>query len=175
MQVEKEMDKRKTEKATCLAIASLSIIMSLLHIADWHSVGIYSHCPFYCRLIYPFFHANIFHALLNCWCFIAVVFIYDITILRLLIAYIIAVTFPIDFVSSLAHSSSVTVGMSGVIYTLFGSISFNVERKLHYQSLMLFYVCIGFIMPGTNALIHLYCYICGLVIALLNKPIKVKR
>lgn len=169
------MDQRKIEKITCLAVASLSIVMSFLHIADWHTVGIYSHCPLYCRLIYPFFHANILHVLLNSWCLIALIFIYDITMLRIAIAYIIAVTFPIDSISDLIHSTSVTIGMSGMIYALFGSISFEVKNKLHYQSLMFFYICIGFVVPGANALIHLYCYLCGLIIALLNKPIRTKR
>lgn len=35
-----------------------------------------------------------------------------------------------------------------------------------------FYVLLGFAMPQTNALIHLYCYLCGFIVALLNKPIK---
>lgn len=171
VQVKKEMDKRKTEKITCLAVAVIVLAMSLLHVADWHTVGIYPHCPFYCRLTYSFFHANILHAVLNCWCLVAVMFIYDITIPRLITAFVIAASYPVG----ITHAVQPTIGLSAIIYALFGSISFSVEHKLKYQLWMLFYVLLGFAMPQTNALIHLYCYLCGFIVALLNKPIKIKR
>lgn len=69
------MDTRKTEKVTAIVIALLVTVLSFLQVADWHSVGIYSHCPLSARLAYPFFHANLFHALLNAWCLLSMVFI----------------------------------------------------------------------------------------------------
>ena len=31
----------------------------------------------------------------------------------------------------------------------------------------------GFLFPGINAVLHLWCYVLGLIMALLNKPVKI--
>lgn len=170
------MGRRKMEKITALLIAVVVICLSLYNIEDWHSVGIYADCGLRGRVIYPFFHANILHALLNAWCLLSLVFIYDIKIGRLLLAYIIAVTIPITALSSIVGGMvSPTVGLSGVVFALFGTISFEVVRKWYYQAWMISYLAIGFLFPNTNAWLHLYCYLVGLLVSLLNKPIKVHR
>lgn len=93
----------------------------------------------------------------------------------MLVAYLLAVTVPVDTLGGFLPFDNPTVGLSGVVYVLFGSISFEVLRKRYYQCWMLFYIGIGFFMPNTNAWLHLYCYLCGFVVALLNKPIYIKR
>ena len=90
-------------------------------------------------------------------------------------AYLIAVTIPVDTLAPFLPFDNPTVGLSGVVYVLFGSISFDVLRKRYYQCWMLFYITVGFLIPNTNAWLHLYCYLCGLIVALLNKPICLKR
>ena len=150
-------------------------VLSLFQIADWHSVGMYVHAPWPARLIYPLFHANVLHAALNAWCLLSVVFLYKISWKRMLVAYIIAVTVPVDTLGSFLPFGNPTVGFSGVVYVLFGSISFEVLRKRYFQCWMLFYIGIGFLVPNNNAWLHIYCYLCGFVIALLNKPIYLKR
>ena len=117
---------------------------------------------------YPFYHVGIVHALLNAWCLLSVVFIYDISMLRLCLAYIIAV-----FIPFICLSDTPTVGLSGLVFALFGSISFEVGRKVYYQLWMIAYLIIGFVFPNTNAWVHLYCYLAGCAVALLNKPVKV--
>lgn len=166
------MDKRKMEKTSALLITVTVVCISLLYTADWSSVGIYAGCAWQNRLLYPFFHANILHASLNAWCILSMIFIYDISITRLILSFIIAITIPIDTISSLIGSMNVpTVGLSGVVFILFGSISFEVKRKWYYQIWMSFYLIVGFLFPNTNAWLHLYCYLAGLVVALFNKPI----
>ena len=92
------------------------------------------------------------------------------------LSYIIAATIPIDTLGNFIDNMTLpTVGLSAMIFVLFGSISFEVLQKWYYQAWMLFYLTIGFFFPNTNAWIHLYCYIAGLVIALMNKPIKSKH
>lgn len=138
---------------------------------DWMSVGIYSGCNIPNRLIYPFFHANILHALLNIGCWLSLLFIYDITVSRLLLAYAIAILVPIDTLGM----AEPTVGLSTIIFVLFGSISFQVQRRWYYQTWMSIYLFAGFLLPGTNAWLHLYGYLAGVVVAVLNKPIKSRR
>ncbi len=162
------MDKTKTAKAAVLLIAVVTLCISLHDVADWSAVGIYKGCSLVCRMLYPFFHANLLHVTLNVWCLLSVVFIYDVSLWRLFFAYAIAVATPSCFLMD-----TPTVGLSGVVYVLFGTISFEVRRKLYYQLWMFFYVVIGFFFPNTNTWIHLYCYLAGCVVALFNKPVKV--
>lgn len=168
------MGARKAEKAAAVVIALWVTVLSLFHFVGWHSVGIYAHCPLSGRFLYPFFHANVWHALLNVWCLLSVVFLYDVSLRRMLAAYFLAVTVPVDTLGLLLPLDNPTVGLSGMVYVLFGSLSFEVLRKRYYQCWMLFYIAVGFLMPNTNAWLHLYCYLCGLVFALLNKPINRK-
>lgn len=168
------MDKREMEKIAALVIASAVICLSLSGIKDWQTVGIYAGCGCWGRLLYSFFHANVLHAALNAWCLISIVFIYDIKIWRLLLSFVIAITVPVGIISRVVGGfTDPTVGLSGVVFVLFGTMSFEVLRKWYYQMWMLIYLAAGFLFPNTNAWLHLYCYLAGLVIALLNKPIKI--
>lgn len=168
------MDKRKVEKITALVIGVTIICLSLSGARDWQTVGIYAGCGWKGRLLYSFFHANILHATLNAWCLISIVFLYDVTLWRLLLAFIIAATVPVGLINHiLGGFASPTVGLSAIVFVLFGTLSFEVLRKMYYQMWMLFYLAVGFLFPNTNAWLHLYCYLAGLVIALLNKPVKI--
>ena len=160
---------RKVGKITALVLSILVCSLSLITIENWGLVGAYTGCGPLRRAIYPFFHVNIIHAALNVWCLLSVVFIYNITIWRILFAYIVALSIP-----NLFLSYTPTVGLSGVVFALFGSISFEVGRKQYYQIWMGAYLVLGFLSPNTNAWIHLYCYVVGLAYALLLKPIKIK-
>ena len=168
------MDSRKVEKVAAIVIALFVTALSLVHISDWSAVGICRSCPLSNRLLYPFFHAGIVHSVLNAWCLLSVVFIYEVSCLRMLFAYVAAVTVPVDTLGTFLPLDSPTVGLSGVVYVLFGTISFEVARKRYFQLWMLFYIAVGFLFPNTNAWLHLYCYLCGLAFACLNKPINRK-
>ena len=180
------MDKKKAAKATSLLISIIVFCLSLQDMADWSAVGIFTGCGLGCRMLYPFYHANLLHATLNAWCLLSVIFIYDISLWRFTLAYIIAVgvpsfclsiiaiSFPVDALACLGvEVLDPTVGLSGVVFAIFGSISFEVQRKAYYQLWMLAYLVAGFFFPNTNALVHLYCYLAGGAVALLNKPVKI--
>ena len=172
MQREKEKMQREKEKVTSLLLAVIVIALSLLKLSDLHEVGIYAGGSWVGRCLYPFFHSGIIHAALNAWCLVCLFFIYNIRLQRLILAYIIAITFPIDTLSLVLPISKLpTIGLSGVVFFLFGSISFEVGRKLYYQAWMIFYLAVGFVFPYTNAWLHLYCYLSGFLFSLLNYPI----
>lgn len=133
-------------------------------------VGVSFQSPVMARLLYSFFHANIFHALINLWCFLSIMFIYEASLMRLLFAFAVAILVP-DW----ALSVTPTVGLSCVCYALLGSYSFEVQRKLYYLSWMVIYIGIGFFLPGVNAMIHLYAYSVGLIYSLLFSPICKKK
>lgn len=173
MQNEKKKKRRKTEKIIALIISLSIIALSTATISNWMDVGIYKNCPLENRLLYPFFHGGIVHAMLNAWCFISIVFIYDITLSRLLLAYLVAITFPMDMLyQSISIVQLPTIGLSGVVFFLLASISFEVRQRWYYQLCMAFYLLIGFVFPNTNSWLHLYCYLCGILFALLNYPVQ---
>lgn len=147
-------------------IVSVSIIvMACTGGCHWHDWGAVSGCDIVRRLCYPWVHASLLHALVNAWCLMTAVFIYDISMGRLLTAYTIAVCVP-----GFALSEVPTVGLSTVCYALMGSLSFEVRRKAYFQGWMIFYIGIGFLFPGVNAIIHVYGYVAGLIVGLLNAP-----
>lgn len=155
-------------KVTALGIALIVMCIALLGSQDWEAVGIYKGCSLLGRVVYPFFHANILHAALNAWALLSIVFLYGKTVWRLLLAYIVAITAP-------AFMTAPTVGLSAVVYCLYGSLSFEVIRKWYFQAWLLFYLTIGFFFPNTNAWLHVYCYAVGLLGGFLCKPIRVKE
>jgi membrane associated rhomboid family serine protease len=169
VQSKKGMDTQKKTKVGTLVIVAI-VLCILPFDVEWSSVGIYTGCDIWQRLLYSFFHANIVHALLNVWCLLSVVFLYRIKLWVLVAAFLIAMSVP-----TFCLTSTPTVGLSGVVFALFAMLSFSVQRKLYYQSWMVFYLVMGFLMPNVNAYLHLYCYTIGFIVALLNKPIKLKQ
>ncbi len=168
------MEGRKQKKAA-ICIAFLLITISLLPIDNWELISIYEGCGIKNRMLYSFFHVNLLHASLNAWCLLCLVFIYRISLRRLLFSYCIASLAPIELVHLFSDIvAAPTVGGSVIIFFLMGSISFEVARKRYYQAWMGFYLFSGFLFPNTNAFLHLYGYLAGLLVALLNKPIKIK-
>lgn len=153
------------KKIVSLVISLTIISISLFAPYEWYNVGIYANAPWGNRWIYLFFHAGLFHALLNAWCLLSIVFIYNISCIRMLLAWIVAACVP-----NFLMDCQPTVGMSVSVFFLLGSISFEVQRWRYFQFVMLLYLLMGFLLPDSNGLLHLYGYVCGLGFALLNKP-----
>lgn len=146
------------------------IASALIYVPDWNAVGVTAGCGMLQRFGYSFFHASLLHAAINAWCFISILFLYDVTWLYMIIAYIIAVVAP-NFVLS----SSPTVGLSAVCFALLGMIAFRVQRKIYYNGCMALYIALGFLFPLVNGWLHLYSYVAGLFVGFLNMPIPCKR
>jgi membrane associated rhomboid family serine protease len=124
-------------------------------------------CDITARLCYHFFHANVFHAICNIWCLLALAFYYDIEDWELLLAFIIAATVP-----SVAMASQPIVGASGVCFALMGIVFHKVARKKYYLSWIIPIVAIGFIIPGMAATLHLYCFAVGIAVALVYSKVR---
>ena len=120
------------------------------------------------RLCYHFFHANVFHAICNIWCLLALAFYYDIEDWELLLAFIIASTVPSWGLSPLPSflSPVKAIGFSGVCFALMGIVFHKVARKKYYLSWIIPIVAIGFIIPGMAAALHLYCFAVGIAVAI---------
>lgn len=155
-------------RATSLTLAAVvMLIYAFIDVAP-EDVGIMQGVRFCNRLTYSFFHASFLHAFMNVWCLLSVAFVYPISIWSLIIAFGIAVSVPVDTFTCTIP----TIGLSGVCFALMGRISFMVRRKWYYQAWLWFYILLGFLFPNTNGWLHLYCYILGVLIGFLNKPLK---
>ena len=161
---------RKIQKAAGLWIALVIILSAIFFVPDWNVVGVTKGSTIAQRLGYSLFHASLFHACINAWCLLSILFLYDVTWMRLSLAFLIAVAVP-DFVLS----STPTVGLSAVCFALLGMIAYDVKRKIYYNACMATYLTLGFIFPMVNGWLHLYSYAAGLLVGLLNMPIQCKK
>lgn len=118
------------------------------------------------RLAYPFLHANILHAALNCWCLLSLVFLYDLGLWYLVLGYLAAVSVPALLVPGL------TLGLSGVCFFLIGRCAFLVTRRLYYNFWAVAFMVLGFAFPNCAAWLHVYCYALGFLVGWLNSPVR---
>ena len=156
----------KETKTTALVLTVWSIVQSIF-ITLPIGVGLYRHAPLVARLAYPFFHAGAVHALLNSWCLLSIVFMFNISMRKLLTAYIIAISVPGVLLSAIP-----VVGMSGVCFALMGMLSMAVERRLYWQCYLWSLILFGLIFPNMAVSVHAYCFALGTVISLLTTPIR---
>lgn len=175
-------------KIAALALSAACIAIELFHVHIGFRVegfGICKGSPLLQRLTYHFFHANIIHASINAWCILTLAFIYHTTITELFLAYAIAATYPIDAISSACCSiipTTPTVGMSAICFALMGQTFYRVRHKWYYTACVFAIIANGFMLPqiahalGTtiaqpNYIIHIYCYVVGLMVGFFNSPI----
>lgn len=161
------MGQGKVEKPASLCLAMSVTFITLFCTPEWEAVGLYRGCSMIGRCVYHIFHASIWHALLNLWCFLSIVFIYHVRWLRIIAAYIMAASVP-----SLLLSDTPVVGLSAVCYALLGLHFSSVSsgRRIPYLIHIALYLCVGFILPAVSGFVHLYCFVFGLLMALLNTP-----
>ena len=164
------MVRRKIEKTAGLLIAASIVMSAFIYIPDWNAVGACPHCSLLQRFGYSFFHASVLHAVVNVWCFISILFLYNISWWRVAVAYLIAV-----FAPDTVLSTTPTVGLSAVCFALLGSIAFLVKRKLYYNVCMAVYIALGFLFPLVNGWLHLYSYLAGLLVGFIDMPMPCRR
>ncbi|MEZ3589651.1 MAG: rhomboid family intramembrane serine protease [Muribaculaceae bacterium] len=163
-------DNRNISKSISLIVAVMVLAGALVYVPDWSVIGVFRGCTLIARFGYSFFHSSILHAFVNVWCLLGIAFLYEVSLWRLLFAYMIAL-----FVPDIALSDIPTVGLSCICYALLGSLSFEVRRKLYFQICMVIYIAVGFLFPAVNVAIHVYGYIAGLIVALLNYSLSCLR
>ena len=161
------MVREKEAKISTLVYVVVAIGLCCIHV-PLAAVGIYEGCPFSSRLLYPFFHANIWHCLLNCWCLLSLAFLLDIGIPELALSYLVAVFVPVGLWSQ----SVPVVGFSGAFYCICGMLTFKVRTKWRWLLWWSFFIGVGFFFSQNANFLHLWCFAVGIVIGFLNSPVK---
>lgn len=159
----------KETKVASLVLTLVIAVLLLLPI-DVKAAGMSQGCSLWQRMCYPFLHASILHAAVNCWCLLSICFNQSIHIWKLLAAYIIAISYPELFMGSQS-----TVGMSGLIFALLGIISLSAGRWYINIPILVCIASCGFLLPNINATLHLYSYIVGLMVGMLTTPLPWSR
>lgn len=185
---------RSTEtQITALILTVICILTSVMTSAlgslPVEHIALSPDCTLFARLAYSFFHASVFHAFINCWCLLSIVYIYDVSPTHLLIAFLAAITAPIGFLDSVSCgflTGTYTVGLSAVVFTLLGIVSFQTKRKLYFHTWVASFIAVGFLLPylcsvcgitiaTPNNFLHIYSYVVGLLVGFLNSPPSWKR
>lgn len=135
---------------------------------DVQSLGLFPTCPVANRFFYQFIHTGWLHMSVNIWCLLCIVFLYKIRPAMLLESYLISASFPCSLAGLIGYDMLPTVGLSGMIYALLGLYSTQVVNKIRYHGWWAVFIGIGFFFRGSNALLHLYCYLVGFVWSLLK-------
>lgn len=151
---------------TKTAALVLSLALLILSVFDAPAACIlHPGCGITARLGYHFFHANVFHAICNIWCLLAIAFYYDIEDWELLLAFLIAASVPSWCLTLKA------IGFSGICFALMGIVFYKVARKRYYLSWIIPVVAAGFIIPGMAAGVHLYCFFIGITVSLVLQAV----
>lgn len=130
----------------CSSCAAISIPAAASHLPIWH------------RLVYQFFHANILHLMLNCWCFLQLVFGCRCGWRFIIPAYIISIFIP---------APTPTIGLSAVCYAMMGMLVPLVARRVFFSSFLALSFAATFFLPSFNTWAHIYATIAGLIYSLI--------
>ena len=158
---------------TKTAALVLSLALLILSVFDAPAACIlHPGCSITARLGYHFFHANVFHAICNIWCLLAIAFYYDIEDWELLLAFIIAASVPSWCLTLNTYDLTLkAIGFSGICFALMGIVFYKVARKRYYLAWIIPMVAVGFLIPGMAATIHLYCFTLGITVSLVLQAV----
>ena len=142
-----------------------------------------------CRLAYPFIHAHPLHAAVNGWVLLQLAFRTPLTLRRLLLAFVVAWSCPAfiavwptagtdlfvgtsamvapSAMTALTAAPSSVVGLSGVLYALFGMWMPRVANRLRYNAIVALWLAAGLCATSVAVGLHLYCYLLGILLSLL--------
>lgn len=121
-----------------------------------------------CRLAYPFIHAHPLHAAVNGWVLLQLAFRTPLTLRRLLLAFVVAWSCPAFIAVWPTASSSSVVGLSGVLYALFGMWMPRVANRLRYNAIVALWLAAGLCTTSVAVGLHLYCYLLGILLGFLQ-------
>ena len=143
-----------------------------------------------CRLAYPFIHAHPLHAAVNGWVLLQLAFRTPLTLRRLLLAFVVAWSCPAfiavwptagtdlfvgtsamvdpSAMTALTAAPSTVVGLSGVLYALFGMWMPRVANRLRYNAIVALWLAAGLCTASVAVGLHLYCYLLGILLGFLQ-------
>lgn len=166
------MQDREHAQAAALVVGVVVVSLALLRatgIATFALAGIGEAGSWWGRLAHPFLHVGLLHALLNVYVFWQLVFFFPFRLRHLLLAYMVAVTCPLQvalWVPPLWHTASASqvVGLSGVVYVLLGWVAPRVKHRVRFFLTVWAWLAFGALVGTVAVGFHGYCFSAGVVI-----------
>lgn len=159
------MARRTKKEITASFLLTIGTIAVYISDASPYTFGLYEGMDWYARFTYQFLHASVWHLLINLWNLYGIATTYRLRIWHLVMAYLISA-------SPFFYREIPTIGLSGMCFSLMGIIWYQVLHAKLYHCWIISFILIGFLFPGTDSRLHLYCYAIGFIIGWLNKPVK---
>lgn len=161
------MVQRKTEKKAALLVALAIIVAACLFPARHGEWGLlHTGASFAERCIWQLRHANVFHALLNAWCLVAVTFNLHVTATRMLCLFAICAACPY------VQQGDYMCGLSCFTIALTASNTFNVQNILYFVFMLSVFILLGFTFHNIAAYAHVYGAVVGLIWGFTNETLK---
>ncbi len=164
------MVQRKFEKTAGIVIAALILIEASIFSPVSFGLSLHHGSSIAARFLYPLLHASFFHALVNAWCMLSIIFFYPVSWQNIGAAWIISAMAPPFTISDIP-----TIGLSAICFALLGMLVFKVAHKWLFIFYIAPYLLLGFFIPYINAALHLFAFCAGAFAGLFTAPIPCKR
>ena len=169
------MRQREYAKTAALAVGLIVVLVQVLRSCGvlpggmWVS-GLAVGAPWWARLLHPFIHVGMGHALINVYVLWQLVFFFPVRLRHLFFAYLVACSCPAGWAGwTVIHLSAgiPVVGLSGVIYVLMGWAMTKVNRKVRFNAVVMGWMAFATAVGGVAVGLHLYGYVVGALTAML--------
>ena len=173
------MQDRADAKVTALVGGIAVITLSVAMRGGWVTPGVWGRgiavgASVASRWLHPLVHAGVLHAVVNVYVLWQLVFLRRVTVWRMAVAYLLACCCPTvvalwQLPTGGGASGTCVVGLSGVVYVLMGWEMPAVMRRWRYNAVIVVWLLVGMVAGGVAVGMHLYCYVCGVVAALIPR------
>lgn len=154
--------------SVCIICFILSLIFDIKY-----SMGFKDGCELYCYITYIFFHTNIIHLGINLYAF----YLFCVTLgimqnfkQNIIMSFAYAIICAV-IINSIFTLSKPTIGLSGVIYAMLGSLLVETKYNKSLLKAMILVVLINVlscIFGSSNILIHFSCLLSPIIISLIK-------
>ena len=161
------MVQRTIEKTVALLIAAAVMIVAMFfpaHKGEWGLLHLNASMAE--RGMWQFRHVNVFHALLNAWCLLAVTFNLHVTLRRLICLFALCAACPY------VKEGQYICGLSCFTIALTASNTFNVPNMKSFLFLLAATIASGFLFHSIAAYAHIYGAALGLIWGFANETLK---
>lgn len=136
---------------------TLAAFLLIFHCAaaDIRPLCLGTSSPWWTRLTYQLCHGGVLHCILNIWCFLGCVFVFDMHFKKVALAVAAAALIPPFLLPEIPLA-----GFSGAVYALFGMAYPRVTDKFRFLTMLLLGMVPGIFFPLAVG-VHAYCFLIG--------------
>lgn len=142
-------------------IVKLTLTVVCVSCCFWH-VGFYKGCPIENHFLYSFFHANVFHLIIN------LMVLWNIRN-RISVVPSLLIAVAASFLPMYVQEP--TMGLSGFLFAAFGIMWGKTGRWKEAARKVSPFILFTMLLDNVNGLLHLWCFIIGFLVVYLMKAV----